>query len=416
MTSCLNNLPKTLWWETDKEGRGIVYLIDQTKLPLREEIITCHTHDEMIDAIKTLAVRGAPALGVSGAFSLALWSVNESVELTIEEFISSLKEVAKKVSNARPTAVNLSWGVKQVVDKILSMHADHELDSEESINIAKKGICKLALNIYEEDIKTNIAIGKNGAELFKLGSRVLTHCNAGSLATAFFGTALGVIYTAYDRGLIDHVYACETRPVNQGGRLSAWELTKAGINTTLICDNMAASVMSKGMIDAIVVGADRIASNGDTANKIGTMSHAILAKHFGIPFYVAAPLSTVDLSIKTGKDIKIEERNPNEITGFSSSNVIDCDSISSKAKLALDSIADCDEGHIKMQGGSWIDIQHDKNNPENFTIDSWMRNTPLDIDVYNPAFDVVPCNLISGIITQKGVFKPNAQGEFCFDI
>ncbi len=421
MNTCLDNLPKTLWWETDEEGRGTVYLIDQTKLPLREEIMSCYTHDEMIDAIKTLAVRGAPALGVSGAFALALWACNESSESTLEEFILALKRVGKKVSDARPTAVNLSWGVQQIVDKVSSLCAEcaecagNASRTDLSVDYVKQEICKLALSIYDDDIKTNISIGNNGADLLKVGSRVLTHCNAGSLATAFFGTALGVIYAAHDKGLIEHVYACETRPVNQGGRLTAWELTRAGVNTTLICDNMSASVMSKGLIDAVIVGADRIASNGDTANKIGTMSHAILAKHFGIPFYIAAPMSTIDMSIKTGKEIKIEERNPSEITGFSSSNIIDSAFISPKTRLALYELADGDEGRrIEMQGGSWIDIQRDAQNPDTYAIDAWVRNTPLDIDVFNPAFDVTPCNLISAIITEKGVFKPNADGEFCF--
>ena len=448
--SCAGKLPRTLWWGTDDDGRDCVFLIDQTKLPVRDDILRCRSHGDMVAAIKSLALRGAPAIGVGGAFAMALWALNESRDATVGDFLHSMDAVGRVVADARPTAVNLSWGVRKVCEFAQAAAAgggkaavggagDTGTDTgtggnadvadagcaaasgcagagatepfAPSLADLKLAIRNFALSLYREDIETNMAIARNGAALLAPSSRVMTHCNAGSLATVFYGTALGVIYAAFDQGRIEHVYACETRPVNQGGRLTAWELVRAGVPATLICDNMAATVMSKGMVDAVIVGADRIAANGDTANKIGTMGHAVLAKHFGIPFYVAAPFSTIDASTSTGAHIRIEERDSCEVRGFAGSGSI----LASDAQhQALDLLAANGLCRLSMQGGSWMDIHRENPDKCDYGFDIWVRNTPEGVGVFNPAFDVTPCNLISGIITERGVFAPDSSGEFHF--
>ncbi len=402
---CVSNLPRTIWWG-DNDGKPGVYMIDQTKLPIREDIIFCENHAQMITAIKTLALRGAPAIGVGGALSMAVWAVNESTDSTIDGFLKSMEPVANDVANARPTAVNLSWGVKQVVNFATNAAAENG----QTLQNLKDELVSFAVSLCAADEETNRKLGAYGAELFEPGSRIMTHCNAGSLATVFYGTALGVIYSAYDKGLVDHVYCCETRPVNQGGRLTAWELTKAGVPTTLICDNMAATVMSKHMVDAVVVGADRITANGDTANKIGTMGHAVLAKHFGIPFYIAAPFSTIDTSLESGSQIVIEQRNPSEIQGFSGSGIVDANDAATKS--AFDALTADGRKDLDVEGGHKISVYR---KGDSYAFDAWIRNTPENVDVFNPAFDVTPAELISGIITEKGVYRPDENGVYHFE-
>lgn len=410
MRSCTETLPRTIWWEDGEDGVGRACLIDQTRLPVRKILMTLTTHAEMIDAIKTLAVRGAPAIGVSGAFAIALWACNESEDRDVESFMTSLGPVSYAVASARPTAVNLSWGVRKMVELAQSSAVELAGSGASGLAELKGRLVAHAKALAEEDERTNRLIGEHGASLFEPGARIMTHCNAGSLATVFYGTALGVIYSAYDKGLVEHVYTCETRPVNQGGRLTAFELVEAGLPATLICDNMAATVMSKGMVNAVVVGADRITANGDTANKIGTMGHAVLAKHFGIPFYIAAPFSTIDLSLATGADIVIEERDSREIRGFSGSGAIEAQDAA--VRKAFESLAAAGDGY-RLAGGSSFDVRLDEETGE-LSYDAWIRSTPEGIDVFNPAFDVTPANLITGIITERGVYRPGPDGVYDF--
>ena len=328
----LENLPRTLELQK-QDGRPILSYIDQRLLP--GELVEIQTGDwlQVIDAIKTLAVRGAPAIGVAGAAALALW-------VSAAESLEDLDAAAERITSARPTALNLRWGVERLRDAIAgSVDAD----------AAAKMAYKVVKQMEAEDEQCNRAIGIQGAMLLPERAHVLTHCNAGSLATVFYGTALGVVYAAADQGRIGRVYADETRPVGQGARLTAWELSRAGVPVTLICDNMAAVLMAAGSIDAVIVGADRIASNGDVANKIGTYGVAALASDHGIPFYVAAPTSTIDMSIEDAREIVIEQRDPSEVL------------------------------------------------PE-----------PIPgVDVFNPAFDVTPAHLVTKIITERGVYAPN---------
>ena len=307
--------------------------VDETLLPQQLSLERTRDWREVIQAIKRLAIRGAPAIGVSGVAALALWA-QDAVDW------SELADVAEEIASARPTAVNLRWGIERALAEIEGLSAAEGRDA----------LISLAKRMEEEDERTNRAIGANGAKLLGSGSRILTHCNAGSLATCFYGTALGIVYAAAEQGKVARVYADETRPVGQGARLTAWELTRAGIPTTLICDNMAASLMAQENVEAVIVGADRIARNGDTANKIGTYGLAILAREHGVPFYVAAPESTIDASLPDGSHIVIEQRDPNEVL------------------------------------------------PD-----------PIDgVDVWNPSFDVTPANLITKIVTEHGVFDPFA--------
>lgn len=339
----LSDLPKTIEFLVDNEGACSLCMIDQRKLPHKLVRVSLSTYEEVIDAIACMLVRGAPAIGASGAAALTLWACNQSEESNPDDFAIHLRKVAAEIEKARPTAINLSYEVHRLYGLV------HEaIEMHERLGEIKAFMIEETQDLFARDEKVNRQIGKNGARLFKKKSTVLTHCNAGSLATVFFGTALGVIYTAFEEGSIEKVYVDETRPVNQGARLTAWELSRVGVPSILICDNMAASVMSKGEIDAVIVGADRICANGDFANKIGTYALAVLANHHDIPLYVAAPISSFDVSLSEGSQIPIEIRSSEEV----------CSSV------------------------------------------------PMGVEVYNPSFDVTPADLISAFITEKGVFSP----------
>lgn len=321
-----------------------VVMIDQRKLPVSEEYVTLHSADQVAEAIRNMTVRGAPAIGVSAAMGIAIAALKSQASRS-ENLQEELCAVSKTLNETRPTAVNLAWALermKNFISKKINL----------SVEELKKEIIQEAILIKEQDIQTNRKMGSYGQEVIDDGDTILTHCNAGALATAGFGTALGVIYAAKEAGKNISVIADETRPVLQGARLSAWELQKNDIPVTVITDNMAASLMAKGLIQKIVVGADRIAANGDTANKIGTYSVAINAKYHNIPFYVAAPFSTIDVQCSSGKDIPIEERNPAEVS--------------------------------ELNGKALV---------------------PQGVSIKNPAFDVTPADLIKGIITEKGIFK-----------
>ena len=331
---------KTIEWLDNK-----VVLIDQTRLPLDEIYEEISDYRVLGDAIKKLKVRGAPAIGIAGAFGVCLGANQIRTEI-FPEFQARLKTVIDELASTRPTAVNLFWALKRMQEVV-------ERNKDKTVNAIRHLLLNEANTILEEDRKICRQLGKHGASLVKDGDTILTHCNAGALATADYGTALGAMYAANDQGKNIKVYADETRPLLQGARLTSWELQKAGIDVTLICDNMAASLMQKGAIDCIIVGADRIAGNGDTANKIGTYSLAVLAKYHNVPFYVVAPISTFDLNIKSGKEIPNEQRNAEEISkGFGK------------------------------------------------------RTAPDGIKIYNPAFDVTPNKLITAIICEKGIIKP----------
>jgi methylthioribose-1-phosphate isomerase len=330
---------KTIQWRDDK-----VILIDQRKLPLEETYIECSDYKQVADAIKTMVVRGAPAIGVTAAMGVAQGALGIDAKTT-EAFCKKLDHVAETLVATRPTAVNLRWAVERM---IRVAHADKTL----SVADLKSRLRQEAMTIYDEDIAINQKMGENGQVLLESGQTVLTHCNAGALATAGWGTALGVIYSAQKAGKKIDVYADETRPFLQGARLTAWELVKNNIPVTLITDNMAASIMREKKIHAVIVGADRIAANGDVANKIGTYNVAILAREHGIPFYVAAPLSTIDMKCPTGDQIPIEERPTDEVTNFFRQRV-----------------------------------------------------APEGVAVRNPAFDVTPNKLVTAIITEKGIVR-----------
>lgn len=334
---------RTIEWKGDH-----IRLLDQTLLPLREEYIEIRCVDEMCDAIKRLSVRGAPAIGVAAAMGIALGVMNS--EDREPEMSRRFHEVCSAIASTRPTAVNLFWAVNR-------MKSLYESNRNLSPAMLKKLLIDEAILVETEDRRLCEQIGCHGADLINDGDTVLTHCNAGGLATAGYGTALGVIRAAFEQGKKISVIADETRPLNQGARITSWELMKLGIPVTLIPDNTAGALMQRGLINKVVVGADRIASNGDAANKIGTYSVAVLSKFHKIPFYVAAPLSTIDMTLKTGTEIPIEERNSEEVT------------------------------HI---GGC--------------------RIAPEGVKVRNIAFDVTPHELIHGIVTEWGVaFEPYIQ-------
>lgn len=333
----MNLKTMTLEWTGDS-----LILVDQRKLPHVVEYVECRDYQEVARAIKEMIVRGAPAIGAVAAFGFVL-GARQFSHLKNEKFIESMDLVYKTLASTRPTAVNLFWALERMNRKIQQCIYDERLLwilEEEAMRIAR------------EDIETNKAIGKYGQTLLKDGDTVLTHCNAGALATVDYGTALGVIRAAVENGKRIRVYVDETRPYLQGARLTAWELVQLGVDAILITDNMAGWVMKQGKVDAVIVGADRIAANGDVANKIGTYSVAVLAGRNGIPFYVAAPTSTIDIRIKDGTQIPIEERSHEEVTHI-------------------------DGKRIAAQG----------------------------IKVYNPAFDVTEHDLVSAIITEKGVLK-----------
>lgn len=393
MTLHLDNLPRTIYIERE-EGEPRVVMIDQRALP--GELTWIRTADwrVVVDAVKTLAVRGAPAIGVAGAAAVMLAAFElagsrDGARAIVEEggaastasvpwagsarsaegpgasgeaaasaatngapFREALAAVAAEVAEARPTAVNLSWAVRRALQT-----ASEALDGGQTPQEVSDTLYGLVEALTVEDEAANRRIGAAGAALLRdrarvLGRplRILTHCNAGSLATAFYGTALGVVYAAAAEGLVERVWADETRPVGQGARLTAWELARAGVPVTLLCDNMAASLMAAGRVDAVVVGADRIAANGDTANKIGTLGVAVLAHHFGVPFFVAAPVSTVDAAMADGAAIPIEERDGAEVC----------------------------------------------------------PHPPEGVALYNPAFDVTSASLITAIVTEEGAFAPSA--------
>jgi len=331
----------TLTWTP--EG---VRFIDQTRLPLEESYVLATTYEEVADVIVTMVVRGAPAIGVSAAYGVAL-GAERSTAATADAFTQEFETICARLAGTRPTAVNLFWAIDRMKRLFAELRAKNVTMAE-----VKKRILAQAHAMYDEDIAACKAMGAFGGELLPDEVGVLTHCNAGALATCGYGTALGVIRSAVEMGKQIHVYADETRPFLQGARLTAWELMADGIPTTVICDNMAASLMRAGKIKAVVVGADRIAANGDFANKIGTYNVAILAKEHGIPFYVAAPWSTIDLATETGDAIPIEERSPLEVT---------------------------------HHGGKQL--------------------TPNGVGIYNPAFDVTPAKYVTAIITERGVLR-----------
>lgn len=334
VTPALKKSVETIEWTPE----GVV-MIDQTRLPRETAYVTCRDYKEVADAIRTMIIRGAPAIGVAAAMGIALGAL-KAADLDAE-----MPVICETLAKTRPTAVNLFWAIDR-------MNALYQSQRGSSVDAIRARLVKEAQQIKLEDIAINEAIGRNGAPLVPDGKTVLTHCNAGALATAGYGTALGVIRAAVASGKKIDVFADETRPFLQGARLTAWELQQDGIPTTLITDNMAGHFLKSGRIGCVVVGADRIAANGDVANKIGTYSVAVLARENNIPFYVAAPISTLDLTLASGDQIPIEERSASEVT------------------------------HI--QG---------------------VQMAPDDIAVANPAFDVTPNRFIAGIITERGVAR-----------
>jgi methylthioribose-1-phosphate isomerase len=393
-----SQLPRTIWWEVDaSDGIAGVYLIDQTRLPLRGDVLCCRTLEGVETAVKTLALRGAPALGVGAAMAVALWSENESVANSVDEWLAGIDKAAKRIGEARPTAVNLVWGAE-----CARVCAHEAVARGSSLAEARQALVACAQQMAAEDETINRAIGANGAPLIAPGSRVLTHCNAGSLATSWFGTALGVIYTAFEQGKIEGVWSCETRPLNQGARLTMWELMRVGVPCALIADSMAASVMAQGWVDAILVGADRICANGDTANKIGTLSLALLAQHYAIPFYVCAPTSTIDRALADGSQVPIEQRDPRELTGFTTSGIITPDDAASAQ--AFDLLTANGPRAITFKDGHQMMLERKGGA---YSFDGWFQTTPTQTTVYNPAFDVTPARLITSIITEHGVHKPD---------
>jgi methylthioribose-1-phosphate isomerase len=321
-----------------------VRFIDQTKLPTEETYVICKTHEQVADVIRNMVVRGAPAIGVAAAMGIALGAKNSRAE-TVSDLKRELYEICDLMGKTRPTAVNLFWAIRRMQEKFERVRIRPIAQIKQELEEESK-------RMHAEDIAANQAMGRHGAALMPSEGGVLTHCNAGALATAGYGTALGVIRAAVEQGKKIHVYADETRPFLQGSRLTAWELMKDGIPTTVISDNMAGAMMKQGKIGAIVVGADRIAANGDVANKIGTYTVAVLAKENGIPFYVAAPISTVDLACPSGDEIPIEQRHAREVT------------------------------HI---GGKQM--------------------VPDGVSVENPAFDVTPAKYVTAIITERGIAR-----------
>jgi methylthioribose-1-phosphate isomerase len=389
----ISDIPQTLWWADDPAtGRPAVYMVDQSRLPLAGDVLVCSAYTGVCSAIAGMAVRGAPALGVAAAMAIALWAANETDGITgTDEFLARLDEVAAEISATRPTAVNLAWGAAR-------MSAFAHANSGVPLPELRDLLVAEAQAMADEDEARNRAIGQLGAALLPGDARVLTHCNAGSLATAYFGTALGVIFTAHEQGKIAGVWVDETRPVLQGARLTAWELRMAGVPFRLITDSMAASVMKAGMVDAVIVGADRIAANGDTANKIGTYGLAVLCKEHKVPFYVAAPTSTVDLTLPDGDGIVIEERDPREITGISFAGVIE--PRNAAEMTALDSLTREGPWEVPIAKGHALEVTRKGGA---FQLDGWARIAPPGVDVYNPAFDVTPAAYITAIVTESGV-------------
>ena len=339
MTALPQGIPQTLRWQD-----GELYLLDQTRLPGEVVEERQRSVAQVRDSIQRLKVRGAPAIGIAGAYGLVL-ALSDKLHLDREAFLEAMRQQAAYLEGARPTGVNLRWALRR-----LTRHGAGLADaSPERIH---QELLAEAIRIHDEDRELCRRIGKAGQSLIKEGAGVLTHCNAGALATAGLGTATAPMYLAHRNGVNFRVFVDETRPLLQGARLTAWELLQAGLEVTLICDNTAASLMSQGQIALVITGADRVAANGDAANKIGTLGLAIMARHFAIPFYVAAPGSTIDTDTATGQDIPIEQRSPEEITCW---------------------------------GGR--------------------RTAPDSVRVSAPAFDVTPNELITGIITEQGILR-----------
>ncbi len=327
------------------DAKDKLVIIDQTKLPVEEVFLELDKSDEIFEAIKKLRVRGAPAIGIAAAFGIYV-CVRKSAADTYADFMGEFKELKDYFASSRPTAVNLFWALER-------MQKTLENNQDKTIAEIKEALLLESEQILAEDQAMCEAIGEFGLTLLKRGDGILTHCNAGGLATSGYGTALAPIYTGYEKDYKFKVFTDETRPLLQGSRLSAYELHSAGVDVTVICDNMAAQVMKEGRINAVLVGTDRVAANGDIANKIGTSAVALLAKHYNIPFYVLGPTSTIDMDTATGKDIVIEQRDGEEIAnGFG------------------------------------------------------RRTAPKGVKTYNPAFDVTEAEFITAIITEKGVIKP----------
>ena len=336
---------RTIEWKDNK-----VIMLDQTKLPTEEVYIEYENYIEVANAIRNMVIRGAPAIGIAAAMGIAL-GANQINETDKESFLKELNKIYSEFGSTRPTAINLFWAIERM-KKVVGSSKDSDISAIKSLLIDE------ANKIHDEDLMLCKQIGVNGAALINDNCTILTHCNAGGLATAGYGTALGVVRAAFEEGKNIHVYSCETRPFLQGSRLTAWELNKDNIPVTIITDSMAGHLMDRGMIDIVIVGADRIAANGDVANKIGTYSLSVLAKHHNIPFYVAAPVSTLDMQCKSGNEIPIEERKEEEIT------------------------------HIGN------------------------KRIAAEVNSFNPAFDITPNENISSIITNKGVFKsPTEETE-----
>lgn len=341
-----HNPYQSIRWQDDQ-----LTIIDQTKLPGKEEYIELERVEDVWDAIKQLKVRGAPAIGITGGYGLYL-ALRDLQADRFDIFIEASKKAAEYLNSSRPTAVNLSWALGFILKKL-------EQGNKLPVSDLKKLILQTAIEIHDEDRQLCKQIGEHGQELVPAGSQILTHCNTGGLATGQYGTAFSVIYHAHQHGKVKQVWVDETRPLLQGARLTTWELQKAGIPFSLNIDSAAAFLMKQGKVDLVVIGADRITANGDVANKIGSYGLAVLANAHGIPFYVAAPYSTIDMKLQDGDQIEIEQRDPAEIVHF-----------------------------------------------------SHMPTAPEGIDVYNPAFDVIPHSLIAAIITERGIIKPEYTENF----
>lgn len=336
------------------ETETALVILDQTLLPAEEKYITLFTLPEIEDAIRRLKVRGAPAIGIAAAYGAYVCS-RQLAGVSYTDFYAGFSRICDRLFRSRPTAVNLGAALRRM-DKVVREHVTSDISRLHAL------LLKEARAIHAEDAAACRAIGEHGLSLLKPGMGLLTHCNAGHLAVSEYGTALAPVYLGHERGYGFKVFADETRPLLQGARLTAYELQRAGVDVTLICDNMASAVMQKGWVDAVVVGCDRVAANGDTANKIGTSGVAVLARYYGIPFYVLGPTSTIDYDARSGRDIRIEERDPREVT------------------------------------------------------EQWYarRMAPEGVGVYNPAFDVTPRELITAIITEKGIFYPSEGGPVRF--
>ncbi len=326
------------------QQRALV-LIDQTRLPHETVLVACRTPEDVARAIRSMQVRGAPAIGVAAAYGLALGALAHT-SLSAQAFVEELERFATLLRSTRPTAVNLQWAINRLLAR------GRAVAEASGVSAAQAALLVLAGEMAEEDVVANRRIGAFGLDLVPVGANVLTHCNAGALATVDYGTALGVVRAAHEAGRGIHVYVDETRPFLQGARLTAWELQQLGVPMTLITDNMAGHFMNRGNVDLVVVGADRVAANGDIANKIGTYSLAVLARENGIPFYVAAPTSTIDLSLESGAQIPIEERSSREVTEIAGSSI-----------------------------------------------------APAGVHAAHPAFDVTPARLVTAIITERGILR-----------